>query len=155
MNAERFAFKQRQTNYYRIATIVFNNIIIHHACSLGSPHTLRYGRQQYIKHICDAVIGLLTAMFGAAGTLVNLSQRAQNLGKVRLNRVFENDLWLCFFQPPRYGIDNWDTMMMNRDKQLTGHQRGQSVSEGSCWLTSFSLTFYYQVKSGCTIRVLD
>jgi hypothetical protein len=31
-------------------------------------------------------------MFGAAGTLVNISQRAQNLGKVRLNRLFENDL---------------------------------------------------------------
>ncbi|KIM35161.1 hypothetical protein M413DRAFT_449868 [Hebeloma cylindrosporum] len=70
--------------------------------------------------------GLLTAMFGAAGTLVNLSQRAQNLGK-----------------PPRYGIDNWDTMMMNRDKQLTGHQRGQSVnpvapsefSTNSVWYT--------------------
>ena len=68
-------------------------------------------------------------MFGAAGTLVNLSQRAQNLGKVRLNtlsvREWPFDL---HFQPPRYGIDNWDTMMMNRDKQLTGHQRGQSVS---------------------------
>ncbi|KAJ3508132.1 hypothetical protein NLJ89_g5920 [Agrocybe chaxingu] len=55
--------------------------------------------------------GLLTAMFGAAGTLFAASSRAQNLGK-----------------PPRYGIDNWDTMMMKRDKQLTGHERGQSAS---------------------------
>lgn len=47
-------------------------------------------------------------------------------------------------QPPRYGIDNWDTMMMNRDKQLTGHQRGQSVSYRVFVGTSFSLTFYYQ-----------
>ncbi|KAF8958514.1 small secreted protein [Flammula alnicola] len=53
--------------------------------------------------------GLLTAMFGVAGTLVNVTQRAQNQGK-----------------PPRYSIDNWDAMMMNRDSQLTGHKRGQS-----------------------------
>jgi len=52
--------------------------------------------------------GLLTAMFGAAGTLLNVSTRAQNQGK-----------------PARYGIDNWDTMMMQRDERLTGHKRGQ------------------------------
>jgi len=70
--------------------------------------------------------GLLTVMFGAAGTLVNISTRAQNLGK-----------------PPRYSIDNWDTMMMKRDKQLTGHLRGQSsdpvappsFSTNSVWYT--------------------
>ncbi|KAF8966740.1 small secreted protein, partial [Flammula alnicola] len=55
--------------------------------------------------------GLLTAMFGVAGTLVNVTQRVQNQGK-----------------PPRYSTDNWDAMKMNRDSQLTGHQRGQSVS---------------------------
>ncbi|KAG5718302.1 hypothetical protein E4T56_gene17003 [Termitomyces sp. T112] len=55
--------------------------------------------------------GLLTAMFGAAGTLLNISTRAQNQGK-----------------PPRYNIDKWDEMMMKRDKQLTGHIRGQSDS---------------------------
>ncbi|KAF8806132.1 small secreted protein [Phlegmacium glaucopus] len=55
--------------------------------------------------------GLLTVMFGAAGTLVNITTRAQNLGK-----------------PARYSIDNWDTMMMKRDKQLTGHPRGQSAN---------------------------
>lgn len=30
-------------------------------------------------------------------------------------------------QPPRYGIDDWDEMLMARDKVLTGHFRGQSV----------------------------
>ncbi|KAG6919735.1 hypothetical protein DXG01_001569 [Tephrocybe rancida] len=48
-------------------------------------------------------------MFGAAGTLLNISTRAQNQGK-----------------PARYNIDRWDEMMMKRDKQLTGHIRGQS-----------------------------
>ncbi|KAF8806136.1 small secreted protein [Phlegmacium glaucopus] len=52
--------------------------------------------------------GLLTVMFGAAGTLANITTRAQNLGK-----------------PARYSID---TMMMKRDKQLTGHPRGQSAN---------------------------
>jgi len=51
---------------------------------LGSSHSL---------------VGLLTAMFGAAGTLYNVSARAQNLGKT-----------------PRYKVDNWDEMMMKRDE---------------------------------------
>ncbi|KAH9844342.1 small secreted protein [Rhodofomes roseus] len=53
--------------------------------------------------------GLVTAMFGAAGTLLGISKRAQNQGK-----------------PPRYHIDPWDETMMERDKRLTGHIRGQT-----------------------------
>ncbi|TFK43906.1 small secreted protein [Crucibulum laeve] len=53
--------------------------------------------------------GLLTVMFGAAGTLLNASTKGQNQGK-----------------PPRYHIDRWDEMMMKRDEQLTGHPRGQT-----------------------------
>ncbi|KAG1815721.1 NADH dehydrogenase 1 alpha subcomplex [Suillus subaureus] len=53
--------------------------------------------------------GLLTSMFAAAGTLLNVSKRAQNQGK-----------------PVRYHIDSWDEMMMDRDRRLTGHIRGQS-----------------------------
>ena len=30
-------------------------------------------------------------------------------------------------QPVRYNIDAWDEMMMDRDKRLTGHIRGQKV----------------------------
>jgi len=52
--------------------------------------------------------GLVTVMFAAAGTLVKTSQFAQNQGK-----------------PARYHIDTWDEMMMERDKRLTGHKRGQ------------------------------
>ncbi|EGN92036.1 NADH dehydrogenase 1 alpha subcomplex [Serpula lacrymans var. lacrymans S7.3] len=55
--------------------------------------------------------GLLTSMFAAAGTLLNTSKRAQNQGK-----------------PVRYKIDTWDDMMMDRDKRLTGHVRGQSAN---------------------------
>ncbi|TFL05825.1 small secreted protein [Pterulicium gracile] len=51
---------------------------------------------------------LLTAMFGTAGTLLNVSTKAQNQGKA-----------------PRYRIDAWDQMMMDRDRRLTGHKRGQ------------------------------
>ncbi|KAG1752470.1 NADH dehydrogenase 1 alpha subcomplex [Suillus paluster] len=54
--------------------------------------------------------GLLTSMFAAAGTLLNTSKRAQNQGK-----------------PVRYHVDTWDEMMMDRDRRLTGHIRGQSV----------------------------
>jgi len=48
-------------------------------------------------------------MFAAAGTLLNVSKRAQNQGK-----------------PVRYHLDAWDEMMMDRDKRLTGHIRGQT-----------------------------
>lgn len=49
-------------------------------------------------------------MFGATGTLLSVVKRIQNDG-----------------QPPRYGLDKWDDMMMNRDERLTGSKRGQSV----------------------------
>lgn len=32
-------------------------------------------------------------------------------------------------QPPRYGVDEWDEMMMERDRRLTGSLRGQKVSK--------------------------
>ncbi|KAI0321961.1 small secreted protein [Amylostereum chailletii] len=53
--------------------------------------------------------GLVTAMFGATGTLLNVSKRAQNKGKA-----------------PRYGVDAWEEMMMDRDARLTGHARVQT-----------------------------
>ncbi|KAJ6515340.1 small secreted protein [Mycena sanguinolenta] len=53
--------------------------------------------------------GLMITMFGATGTLANLTFRAQNLGK-----------------PPRYGLEKWDEMMIARDYRLTGHNRGQT-----------------------------
>jgi len=69
--------------------------------------------------------GLLIAMFGTAGTLLNLSKRTQNEGK-----------------PPRYGLDGWEEMMMQRDKRLTGTVRGQTTeiiapkafSTNSAWM---------------------
>ena len=30
-------------------------------------------------------------------------------------------------QPPRYNLDSWDQMMVERDRRLTGSWRGQSV----------------------------
>ncbi|CAD6582810.1 MAG: hypothetical protein TREMPRED_003398, partial [Tremellales sp. Tagirdzhanova-0007] len=51
---------------------------------------------------------LLTVCFGATGTLFSIAKRATNEGK-----------------PPRYGVDSWDNMMMERDRRLTGHVRGQ------------------------------
>ncbi|KAG0365889.1 hypothetical protein BGZ54_006091 [Gamsiella multidivaricata] len=32
-------------------------------------------------------------------------------------------------QPPRYGNDRWDRVMMDRDYRLTGTQRGQAHKE--------------------------
>ncbi|TEB32241.1 small secreted protein [Coprinellus micaceus] len=44
------------------------------------------------------------------GTLLNISSRAQNQGK-----------------PPRYGLDKWEESMLERDRRLTGHRRGQTT----------------------------
>lgn len=74
----------------------------------------------------DCLLGLLTTMFATAGTLLNVSKRGQNLGKVGV-LTFPQASVLTQFQSPRYHIDAWEEMMMDRDKRLTGHMRGQSV----------------------------
>jgi len=51
---------------------------------------------------------LLTTMFGVTGTGFSIARRIHNDGK-----------------PPRYGIDDWEEMMMERDQRLTGSFRGQ------------------------------
>jgi len=74
--------------------------------------------------------GLLTTMFATAGTLLNVSKRGQNLGK-----------------SPRYHIDAWEEMMMERDKRLTGHVRRQSAEPiaPESFATS---TVWYTEKAG-------
>ncbi|KAJ7571800.1 small secreted protein [Mycena floridula] len=55
-------------------------------------------------------MGLMTVFFGVTGTLLNITMRAENHGK-----------------NPRYMVDSWDEMMMQRDRELTGHARIQST----------------------------
>ena len=67
-------------------------------------------------------------MVAAAGTLLNVSKRAQNQGKVGIRYI----MCVCIVttmcvKPVRYNLDAWDDMMMERDKRLTGHVRGQRV----------------------------
>lgn len=75
--------------------------------------------------------GLVTALFGAAGTLLNVSKRAQNQGKASQNYFVLTlrpiRLPSASFQPPRYHIDSWEEMLMDRDQRLTGHARKQTV----------------------------
>jgi len=54
--------------------------------------------------------GLLTAMFGAAGTLLSGVKHFENNGL-----------------PSRYNLDYWDQMMIKRDERLTGSFRAQST----------------------------
>ncbi|KAF9415346.1 hypothetical protein BGZ94_000124 [Podila epigama] len=54
-------------------------------------------------------LGLITGFFGASGILFNKLKTSVNEG-----------------QPPRYGIDRWDRVMMDRDFRLTGTLRGQT-----------------------------
>ncbi|KAF8311169.1 small secreted protein [Clavulina sp. PMI_390] len=70
--------------------------------------------------------GLLTGMYAVTGTLFNVVKRAENDGK-----------------PPRYNLEAWDDMMMERDRRLTGSKRGQtsdpvapeSFATNSVWAT--------------------
>ncbi|KAI9513239.1 small secreted protein [Russula earlei] len=72
--------------------------------------------------------GLVTAMFGAAGTLFNVSKRAQNQGKASFffSTPYPFRLPRVTSQPPRYHIDSWEEMLMDRDQRLTGHARKQT-----------------------------
>ena len=56
---------------------------------MGGAHPRWYGQViHFIAALIRRITGLLTAMFGVAGTLLNVSQRAQNLGKVWVNFLF-------------------------------------------------------------------
>lgn len=117
---------------------------------MGSPHSVRYSRLTRLQSdLSDFLPGLLTTMFAAAGTLLNTSKRAQSQGKVRRSTNTHPCLVLRHtrhVQPVRYNIDAWDEMMMDRDRRLTGHSRGQkarypfacSLNRGVCSLGPYS-----------------
>ncbi|KAI9633265.1 uncharacterized protein MKK02DRAFT_39243 [Dioszegia hungarica] len=78
---------------------------------------------------------LLTVCFGATGTLFSIAKRATNDGKVGyFFEEYEENQWELARRrnsmnlPPRYHIDSWETMMMERDRRLTGSLRGQSTN---------------------------
>ncbi|KAI9900556.1 hypothetical protein N3K66_004818 [Trichothecium roseum] len=52
---------------------------------------------------------IMVTMFGITGAGLGALKRYQNEGK-----------------NPRYSLDQWDKVMMNRDRRLTGTPRGQS-----------------------------
>ncbi|KAF6748957.1 hypothetical protein DFP72DRAFT_764888, partial [Ephemerocybe angulata] len=60
--------------------------------------------------------GLLTAIFGTAGTLLNVSTHFQNLGRLR-----------DFSEGP-FDLDKWEESMLERDRRLTGHKRGRKCT---------------------------
>lgn len=102
-------------------------------------------------------------MFGTAGTLLNVSTKAQNQGKVRSDCLslgsggFRRSGWFVVVQAPRYRIDAWDQMMMDRDRRLTGHKRGQKVrfsyDDASRLVLTLFLTF--TVDYGDSRRLQD
>ena len=73
----------------------------HHACALGGVDTFWWAPYLVFKLSFRSyllVLGLLTAMFGVAGTLFSTSQRAQNQGKVcgSLVRSLISTWTMCF-----------------------------------------------------------
>ncbi|CAD6885536.1 unnamed protein product [Tilletia controversa] len=71
-------------------------------------------------------MGIVVVMFGVTGSGFSLAKRLTNDGK-----------------PPRWGLDDWDRMMMQRDERLTGKFRVQAAqpeappefSVNSAWST--------------------
>ncbi|ROT43340.1 hypothetical protein SODALDRAFT_36727 [Sodiomyces alkalinus F11] len=53
--------------------------------------------------------GIIIAMFGITGTGLAIVKGIENGGK-----------------KPRFGLDQWDKQMMDRDRRLTGNLRGQT-----------------------------
>jgi hypothetical protein len=100
---------------------------------LGRPLFLSVSQHPCLSRPLLSSLGLVTALFGAAGTLLNVSKRAQNQGKVSQVSVSHHVSVLIYFtpcasfQPPRYHIDSWEEMLMDRDQRLTGHARKQTV----------------------------
>ncbi|KAI8984120.1 hypothetical protein BDF20DRAFT_971336 [Mycotypha africana] len=54
--------------------------------------------------------GIIAGMFTVTATGLGITRYLTNEGK-----------------PTRYGLDNWEKQMMERDRRLTGTLRGQSV----------------------------
>ncbi|KAG9000617.1 hypothetical protein FRB94_009574 [Tulasnella sp. JGI-2019a] len=73
--------------------------------------------------------GLLTTMFAVTGTGFSMVRRGANDGK-----------------PPRYGLDEWDEMLMERDKRLTGSLRGQKSDTTPPENFSTSSTWYAKTQ---------
>jgi hypothetical protein len=69
-------------------------------------------------------------MFGVSGNVLSISERIRNDGKVSLllPSACSRTIVDTIYQAPRYNIDKWDEMMMERDRRLTGSFRGQTVS---------------------------
>ena len=106
---------------------------------MGGSHSVwcvcRILTSSAVSH-ADQFLGLVTVMFAGTGTLLNTSKRLQNQGKVCILPLFNlRAIQLCLVQPVRYNVDAWDDMMMDRDKRLTGHKRGQQV----CLSSMFSM----------------
>ncbi|CAG8652046.1 13516_t:CDS:2 [Cetraspora pellucida] len=70
-------------------------------------------------------LGIIVAMTGVTGTLLNYTKRIRHEGK-----------------PPRISLDTWDTQMMERDRRLTGSAHRQSVA---CFL--WNILSFYQLNN--------
>jgi hypothetical protein len=82
-----------------------------HRCSYPQDHRLAY---------CD-----VRSCWHPSECFTKSTKLRQGVGEFSLSRA--TVLMKRRFQPPRYNIDAWDEMMMDRDRRLTGHPRGQTV----------------------------
>lgn len=67
---------------------------------------------------------------------------------------------MCPLQPPRWNIDDWDAMMMERDRRLTGSLRGQRVRSSSFQSadselpTKSCMRFFLAADGSCRTQVI-
>ena len=101
-----------------------------HACSLGGPYTFRSAS------VLPRPVGS-SAEFTRSGhrdvrcrwNVVERIQTRTKPGQGESSILLSPYLFIytVSFQPPRYHIDSWEEMMMDRDQRLTGHARKQTV----------------------------
>ncbi|KAF9548300.1 hypothetical protein EC957_006796 [Mortierella hygrophila] len=82
-------------------------------------------------------LGLITGFFGVSGILFQKLKTSINEGqnknevlpklvRTRICSLFAICGVRSYKRPPRYGLDRWDRVMLDRDYRLTGTQRGQA-----------------------------
>ena len=84
---------------------------------------------------CTGALGIVSCRWATLNWTTLLFIRPHYLGPGSSNVHFPihimliiDPLFIDTVQPSRYALDNWETMMMQRDERLTGSLRGQSVS---------------------------
>lgn len=86
---------------------------------------MRYFLIQQIVQILD----IFQVFWLSCSQLQGRCSTFPNVLRTRERYLLKSFFWIANenIKPPRYGIDGWDQIMMERDRRITGTIRGQTV----------------------------